>query len=111
MMMFSQPSKEPTKGDKVAVDRRHGLTAISSQMISKISDISGGDPTNYERFAIRHIEPLGELFDILGECAPRMVRQIMGGKELAKEGRFASPDRNTVENIITAILHALIPQI
>ena len=56
-------------------------------------------------------EPLGELLDVLGERASRMVRQIVGGKELAKQGCLVSPDRNAIENIITTILHALILQI
>ena len=38
-----------------------------------------------------------------------LLRQIMGGKELAKQGCLVRFDGNAVENIITTILHVISP--
>ena len=64
-----------------------------------------GDPADGEPFAVAGGEPLGKLLDVVGERSSGMIRQIMGGEELPKQGRLVSPDRNTVKNIITTILH------
>jgi len=109
--VLDQPPEETANGDQIAVDRRHRLTTVSPQMVSEVSDVSGRDPTDAEPFAVAGGEPIGKLLDVLGERAPRMIRQIVGREEITKQGCFVSPGRNGVENIITTILHALFLQI
>jgi hypothetical protein len=110
MALPDQPADEPANGDEVAVDGRHGLTSIPSLMIAEVSDVTGGDPTDDEPLTIRGDEPSGELPDVLSERSPGVVRQIVAGKELTKQGRFLYPDRNAAENIIATVFHVLSPK-
>ena len=93
MTMFDQPAEEPANGDQVAVDRRHGLTAVPSKMVSEVGDVPGRDPTDREPFTVGRGEPLGELLDVLGERSSGMIRQIVGGEEVPKQGRFVRRQR------------------
>ena len=109
MTVFNEPAEKPANGDQVAIDGGHGLPLVPPQIISEVGDVSGRDPTDGEPLAVAGGEPLGKLLDVVGESTPRMTRQVMGSKELAKQGFLVSPDRNALENIITTILHALTP--
>jgi hypothetical protein len=108
--LLDQPAEEPANGNEVAVDGRHGLTLIPPQVIAEVGDIPCRDSTDDEPLAIRGDEPSSELLDVLGERSPGVVRQIVSGKELTKQGCFLYPDRNAAENVIATIFHVLSPK-
>jgi hypothetical protein len=111
MTVFRKPPKETTNHNQIPVHRRHGLTSVPPQMVAEVGDVAGRGPANREGFAIGGVKPPGELLDVVRECTPRMLGQVVRGEELAEQGRLAFPDRNALENITTTILHLLFLQI
>jgi hypothetical protein len=111
MAMLGQPAKESADGDQVAIDRGNGLPFIAAKVISEVGDVPRGDSADREPLAVCPGEPSGKLLDVVGERPSGMACQVVGSKEGSEQGRFVRPDGDTVENIITTILHALILQI
>ncbi len=80
-------------------------------MVSEVRDVSGRDPTYAESFPVDGSEPLGELLDVLNECTAEWSSQIVGSKEVAKQGCLVSPtgmpSKTLSPEFFTLYLHQL----
>jgi hypothetical protein len=80
-------------------------------LIPKIRHVSDRHPSDSKWLIVSLAEPAGEFPQVIEDSFAGVLGVVVCGQELTDQGRLFLADRDTLENIIAAILHGLFPRI
>jgi hypothetical protein len=86
------------------------LALVAAQMVPKVGHVSQRHPLDPEQFLVGGAEPPGELPQVAHQRLAGGRREVVRCKEVSKQGRLPLPDRDTVEMLISPILHGIAPK-